>query len=69
MKSKDESSARKEPCNPKPPLNKYQLMHIAGTFDVNAPIPQEDGEDLPCLSTQWKMDYARRYNGNSTSRG
>jgi hypothetical protein len=44
----------------------YQKMHIAGTFDVNAIIPQESGEPLPSLSTQWKLDASRRFNGKST---
>lgn len=66
MKSKDENKGVNEACNPREPLNMYQKMHIAGTFDVNAPIPQESGEPLPSLATQWKLDAHRRYNGKST---
>ena len=50
-------------------LNKYQVMHMSGYFDVNAPIPQEDGgEPLPPLSQQWKEDMQRRFNVKNRSR-
>jgi hypothetical protein len=50
-------------------LNAYQLAHLRGEFDVNAPIHQNDGgEPLPPLSQQWKEDMQRRVNVKNRSR-
>jgi hypothetical protein len=51
-------------------LNKYQIMHLEGTFNVYEPIPQDDGgEPLPPLAVQWKEDAKRRFsNANPSDR-
>lgn len=43
-------------------MNAYQRAHLAGEFDVYAPIPGESPTDppLPPLAIQWKLDYAKR---------
>ena len=42
--------------------NKYQQSDFDGTgVDVNAPIPQENGDPLPSLAEQWKEDFRRRF--------
>jgi len=48
-------------------LNKWQLLHLEGKFNVYDPIPQEIGEPLPPLAVQWKEDAKRRF-GNANSR-
>jgi hypothetical protein len=42
-------------------LNKYQIMHLEGKFNVYEPIPQDNGEPLPPLAVQWKEDAKRRF--------
>ena len=50
-------------------LNVYQKAHLAGEFNVNAPIYQEGGgEPLPPLSQQWKEEKQRRINVKKRSR-
>lgn len=48
-------------------LNVYQQMHLAGTFNVYDPIPQEYGEPLPPLAVQWKEDAKRRWGKNANT--
>ena len=48
-------------------LNKGQKLHLAGEFDVYAPITQENSAPLPPLAVQWKEDARRRY-GYASSR-
>lgn len=42
-------------------LNKWQIMHLKGEFNVYEPIPQEKGDPLPPLAVQWKEDARRRW--------
>ena len=48
-------------------LNKWQLLHLEGKFNVYEPIPQEVGEPLPPLAVQWKEDAKRRFGADSRS--
>ena len=50
-------------------LNKYQKMHLLGTFNVYDPIPQDYGEPLPPLAVQWKEDAKRRWGKNNENSG
>jgi len=49
------------------PLNKWQLLHLEGKFNVYEPIPQERGEPLPPLAVQWKEDAKRRWGKNENT--
>lgn len=49
-------------------LNKWQLLHLEGKFNVYEPIPQENGEPLPPLAVQWKEDAKRRWGKNENTR-
>lgn len=42
-------------------LNKWQILHLEGKFNVYEPIPQEHGDPLPPLAVQWKEDAKRRW--------
>jgi hypothetical protein len=42
-------------------LNKWQILHLQGKFNVYEPIPQDNGEPLPPLAVQWKEDAKRRW--------
>ena len=46
-------------------LNKWQILHLQGKFNVYEPIPQEYGEPLPPLAVQWKEDAKRRFGADS----
>lgn len=46
-------------------LNKWQILHLQGKFNVYEPIPQEYGEPLPPLAVQWKEDAKRRFSADS----
>lgn len=48
-------------------LNKWQLLHLEGKFNVYEPIPQENGEPLPPLAVQWKEDAKRRWGKNENT--
>lgn len=48
-------------------LNKWQLLHLEGKFNVYEPIPQDNGEPLPPLAVQWKEDAKRRWGKNENT--
>jgi len=48
--------------------NIHQQKYFDGTCDdiIYKPIPQDNGEPLPPLATQWKEDMQRRLNVKSS---
>lgn len=50
-------------------LNKWQILHLQGKFNVYEPIPQNNGEPLPPLAVQWKEDAKRRWGVKNENTG